>query len=81
MFCKDDRCERWVVKLPAVEMAGFKMIDVSRASILNTKFRTARKNLNLTVFYVRLWDEKPSKFAYNLIYVFQNDFYVTPKSS
>ena len=29
---------------PAVETAGFKMIDVNRASILNTKFRTARKN-------------------------------------
>ena len=27
---------------PAVETAGFKMIDVSQASILSTKFRTAR---------------------------------------
>ena len=28
--------------IPAVETAGFKMIDVNRASILSTKFRTAR---------------------------------------
>ena len=27
---------------PAVETAGFKMIDVSRSSILYTKFHTAR---------------------------------------
>ena len=28
MFCKDDRCEWWVWGNPAVETAGFKMIDV-----------------------------------------------------
>ena len=44
-FCKDDRCEGWVLGNPAIETAGFKMIDVSRALILNTKFRTARKKL------------------------------------
>ena len=42
MFCKDDRWESGVVDLPAVETAGFKMIDVSSASILSVKFRTAK---------------------------------------
>ena len=28
MFCKDDRCERWVYYHPLVETRGYKMLDV-----------------------------------------------------
>ena len=33
---------------PAVETAGFKMIDVSRALILNTKFRRTSTNFEIS---------------------------------
>ena len=45
---------------PAFETAGFKMIDVSRALILSTKFRTARTNFEIlgqnTVEFVNKMD-------------------------
>ena len=38
MFCKDDRCERWVFNDPPIEIGGFKMIDVFRAQILSETY-------------------------------------------
>ena len=35
MFCKDDRCDGWGWLMPAIEMAGYKMIDVDWALLLN----------------------------------------------
>ena len=37
MFCKDDRCEGSLYHFPAVETAGYKMLDVSSA-LLNQIF-------------------------------------------
>ena len=50
MFCKEDRFDGWVCKNPAIEMAGYKMIDVVCASILKlcqAKVDHPRETLNI----------------------------------
>ena len=59
LFCKDDRWEWWIRGNPAVETAGFKMIDVNRALIVSNKFRTARFFMKtfitvLSTFYFKI---------------------------
>ena len=43
--------------IPAVETAGFKMIDVGTASILSNRFSTARNTLNYIFWFRYIKDD------------------------
>ena len=64
-FCKDDRCEWWVLGNPAVKTAGFKMIDVNCASISSNEFSITRKNLGCKALLINdlniVQNKRPSK--------------------
>ena len=57
---------------PAVETAGFKMIDVSRAPILSTKFRTEIKKPRLSesnaafLFYFSIFSQNTEGVFFEL---------------